>query len=70
MSPEKAIDLLIKNPMSVFIILSVGFGYLYYEQNQDLQGLLTEVGGLRADSPPSSIAGANTSQCLRPPVQS
>ena len=40
---------LVKNPMSVFIILSAIFGYLYYEQNQRLQAMLTEVGMLRAE---------------------
>ena len=49
MNLEKLIDLLIKNPLSVFIILSVGFGYLYYDQNQTLQSHLEELGGLRVE---------------------
>lgn len=49
MDSAKVIDLLIKNPMSVFIILSVAFGYLYWEKDQKHDEVLTELGGLRAE---------------------
>ena len=46
---EKIFNALVENPMSVFIILSMAFGYLYWEQNGRLQNMLTEVGALRAE---------------------
>ena len=49
MSFDKILEILVKNPMSVFIVLSCVFGWLYYEQNVKLQSMLTEVGGLRAE---------------------
>lgn len=45
----EAIEYLYKNPMAVFIVLSCVFGYLYFEQNNELRELATEVGGLRSE---------------------
>lgn len=49
MGLDKVVEMLTKNPMSVFMLLSVAFGYLYWEQNTRLQDMLTEVGMLRAE---------------------
>jgi len=45
----KIIDIVVKQPWAIFVVLSGVYGYLYYEQNQDMQLLLSEVGGLRAE---------------------
>jgi len=49
MNYNAIIELLVKKPLSVFIILSALFGYGYYEQNQELQTMNLEIGGLRAE---------------------
>lgn len=43
------LEYLYKNPVAVFIILSAVFGYLYFEQNKELNKLSLEVGGLRTE---------------------
>ena len=50
MMDANILKLLIKNPMSIFVILTLVYGYLYYEQNQRLQQMLLEVGGLRVEA--------------------
>jgi len=45
----KIIDIVVKQPWAIFVVLSGVYGYLYYEQNQDMQVLLSEVGGLRVE---------------------
>lgn len=43
------VDLLTKKPWAIFIVMSLGYGYAYYEQNKVLQKLNLEVGGLRVE---------------------
>jgi|TARA_R110000851_G_scaffold230898_10_gene383772 hypothetical protein len=49
MEYKDIIELLVKKPMVVFVILSALFGYGYYEQNQELQTMSVEIGGLRVE---------------------
>lgn len=46
----KLIDLLQKRPMTVFVVLSIAFGYAYWVRTARYQALLIEVGGLRKET--------------------
>ena len=41
--------LLASKPWAIFIVLTLVYGYLYFEQNQTLQSNNLEIGGLRAE---------------------
>jgi len=41
--------ILIQKPWTIFVFLTLVYGYLYWDQTDKLQGLLTEVGGLRVE---------------------
>ena len=43
------VSIMVEKPWAIFIILTLTFGYLYFEQNQELKELSTEVGGLRTE---------------------
>jgi len=43
------VNLLIKTPWAIFIIFTLVFGYLYFEQNEELKDLSLEIGSLRAE---------------------
>lgn len=46
---KELLEFLYKNPISVFVLLSVVFGYLYFQQNEEINKLSLEVGGLRVE---------------------
>jgi len=43
------VEFLYKNPLAVFVLLSIVFGYLYFIQNTEINKLSLEVGGLRTE---------------------
>ena len=43
------VEFLYKNPVAVFVLLSIVFGYLYFMQNEEINKLSLEVGGLRTE---------------------
>lgn len=45
----KTLEIISKNPLVAFVVLSAVFGYAYWEQNKDLNELTLEVGGLRVE---------------------
>ncbi len=46
---KELVEFLYKNPVSVFVLLSIVFGYLYFQQNEEITRLSLEVGGLRVE---------------------
>lgn len=46
---EKLLEILIKNPMAIYIVLTGVFGWLYYTQNAELRQMTGEVSGLRVE---------------------
>ena len=43
------VEFLYKNPVAIFVLLSIVFGYLYFIQNEEINKLSLEVGGLRTE---------------------
>jgi hypothetical protein len=75
MNWNSLIELLVQRPLTIFILLAGLFGYAYFEQSKEMNNLIGEVGGLRAESLQmaeiiilkvelASLAQANTCQAL------
>lgn len=43
------VEFLYKNPASIFVLLSIVYGYLYFDLNSEFNVLSLEVGGLRTE---------------------
>lgn len=43
------IELISNKPWVIFIVLSLGFGYAYWDQSSNMQKLQREIGGLHAE---------------------
>ena len=40
---------IVNKPMAIFLLLSIAFGYAYWEQNKSYTDVIAEVSGLRAE---------------------
>lgn len=46
---DKLVEILTNKPWAIFVVLTLVYGYGYYEQNKTLQSVNLELGGLRAE---------------------